>query len=82
MKKTESNFDDAEKMDPLKPIERLGVQFTILLKSAGVDINKLRDEFNDMMLYATQFISLATLDYRVVWCQLFILLVLQAGPTC
>ena len=58
-------------MDPLKPIERLGVRFKIPLESAGVDINKLRDEFYDMMLYATQFISLATLDYRAVWWRLF-----------
>ena len=67
----ESDIDDAEKMDPLEPIERLGVQFKIPLESAGVDISKLRDEFHDMMLYATQFISLATLDYRAVWWRLF-----------
>ena len=58
-------------MDPLEPIQRLGVRFKVPLESAGVDINKLRDEFYDMMLYATQFISLATLDYRTVWWRLF-----------
>ena len=58
-------------MDPLEPIQRLGVRFKVPLESAGVDINKLRDEFYDMMLYATQFISLATLDYRAVWWRLF-----------
>ena len=55
----------------LEPIERVVVQFNISLESAGVDISKLRDEFYDMMLYATQFISLTTLDCRVVWWQLF-----------
>ena len=44
----------------------VGVWFKNPLKSAGVDINKLRDEFYDMMLYAAQFISFATLDYRAV----------------
>ena len=61
-------------MDPLlklEPIERLVVQFNISLESAGVDISKLRDEFYDMMLYATQFISLITLDCWVVRWQLF-----------
>ena len=58
-------------MDSLEPIERLGVQFKIPLESVGVDINKLRDEFYDMMLYAAQFISLTTLDYRAVWWRLF-----------
>ena len=55
----------------MEPIQRLGVRFEVPLESAGVDINKLRDEFYDMMLYATQFISLATLDYRAVWWRLF-----------
>ena len=36
-----------------------------------MDISKLRDEFHDTMLYATQFISLATLDYRAVCWRLF-----------
>ena len=67
----ESDNEDAEKADPLEPMERLGVRFKIPLESAGVDISKLRDEFYDMMLYATQFISLSTLDYRAVWWRLF-----------
>ena len=67
----ESDNEDTEKVDPLESIERLGVRFKIPLESAGVDINKLRDEFYEMMLYATQFISLATLDYRAIWWRLF-----------
>ena len=64
----ERDNEDTEKVDLLEPMERLGVQFKIPLESAGVAINKLRDEFYDMMLYATQF---ATLDYRAVWWRLF-----------
>lgn len=67
----ESDNEDTEKVDPLEPMERLAVRFRIPLESAGVDITKLKDEFYDMMLYATQFISLATLDYRAVWWRLF-----------
>ena len=67
----ESDNEDTEKVDPLESTERLGVWFKILLGSAGVDINKARDEFYDMILYATQFISLATLDYQAVWWRLF-----------
>ena len=63
--------ENTERMDPLAPIERLGQRFKVPLESAGVDISKLRDEFYDMLLYATQFISLATLDYRAVWWRLF-----------
>ena len=50
-----SDNEDTEKVDPLEPMDKM------LFESAGVDINKLRDEFYDMILYATQFISLATL---------------------
>ena len=64
----ESDNEDTEKVDPLEPMERLGVQFKTLLQSAGVDINKLRDEFFDTMLYAAQFISLAILDYQLSNC--------------
>ena len=72
MKKTVKVTNEViQKVDPLEQMERLGVQFKILLESAGVDINKLRDEFYDMMLYAAQFISLATLDYQAVWWRLF-----------
>ena len=53
----ESDNEDTEKVDPLEPMERLRVQFKIPLESAGVDINKLRDGFYDMVLYATQFIK-------------------------
>ena len=63
--------DEAGKADPLEPILRLGERFKFPLSSAGVDVSKLREEFYDMQLYATQFISLSTLDYCAVWWRLF-----------
>ena len=63
----ENDNEDTEKVDHLELRERLRVWFKI---PVGVDINKLRDEFYDMMLYATQFISLVTLDYQMVWWRL------------
>lgn len=59
----ESDNEDTEKVDSLETMERIAAQFKISLKLAGVDIKNLRDKFYDMMLYAIQLISLATLDY-------------------
>ena len=53
--------------DPMGPIERLGQRFQIPLESAGVDIDRLPEEFREMVLHATQFISLSTMGYRAVW---------------
>ena len=45
----ESETDlETEKVDPLEPIARLGVRFKIPLQAAGVDVDKLREEFYDM----------------------------------
>ena len=59
------------RVDPLEPIERLDARFKIPLQAAGVNLDKLRDEFYDMLLYATQFLTLSTLDYHAVWWRLF-----------
>ena len=68
----ESETDlEIEKVDPLEPISRLGARFKIPLQAAGVDVDKLHDEFYDMLLYATQFLTLSTQDYRAVWWRLF-----------
>ena len=65
----ESETDlEIEKVDPLEPISRLGARFKIPLQAAGVDVDKLRD---DMLLYATQFLTPSTQDYRAVWWRLF-----------
>ena len=39
--------------------------------AVGVDVYQLCDESYDMLLYATQFLTLSMQDYRVVWWRLF-----------
>ena len=56
---------------PMEPIVRLGKRFQIPLESEGVDIERLPEEFQEMVLHATQFISLSTMGYRGVWWRLF-----------
>ena len=56
---------------PMEPIVRLGKRFQIPLEGEGVDIERLPEEFLEMVLHATQFISLSTMGYRGVWWRLF-----------
>ena len=56
---------------PMEAIVRLGVRFKHPLESNGVVIEQLKDEFHDMITYANQFISLATMDYQSVWWRLY-----------
>jgi hypothetical protein len=64
--------DESSECDPpMEAIVRLGVRFKHPLESNGVDIEQLKDEFHDMITYASQFISLATLDYQSVWWRLY-----------
>ena len=53
------------------PIQRLGRRFKIPLEAAGVDTEKLQEEFTEVLVYATQFISLSTMGYQAVWWRLF-----------
>ena len=57
--------------DVLEPLERLDKRFETPLVAAGVDLSQLRKEFLEMLQYAINFISLATLDYQTVWWRLF-----------
>ena len=50
------------------PIQRLGRRFKIPLEAAGVDTEQLQEEFTEVLVYATQFISLSTM---AVWWRLF-----------
>ena len=56
---------------PVQHLVRLGDRFRIPLENAGVDVEKLPEEFNDMILHATQFYSLSTMGYQAVWWRLF-----------
>ena len=59
-----------EENDPMDAITRLSSRFKLPLENAGVVIEDIKEEFMQMMDYATQYISLVTLDYRNVWWRL------------
>ena len=55
----------------LDGLQRLVSHFIIPLEGAGIDCSRIPEEFKHVMLYATEFISLSTLEYRSVWWRLF-----------
>ena len=55
----------------MEPIVQLGERLRVPLEHAGVDIDLLPEEFHEMIMYATQFISLSTMGYKAVWWRLF-----------
>ena len=61
----ESNLG-VESEDLMEAIDRLGVRFKSPVESAGVDVDHLREEFHKLISYATQFISVSTMDYLIV----------------
>lgn len=54
-----------------EPLERLGKRFETPHVAAGADLSHLQKEFTEMLQYAISFITLATLDYQMVWWKLF-----------
>ena len=60
-----------DEKDPLEAIDHLVQKFTIPLQGAGADIQEIRTEFDAMLQYACQYISLSTLSYQGVWWRLF-----------
>ena len=46
-------------------------KFKTPLEAAGGAVVQTVDEFHDMLLYATQFISLSSTNYQTVWWKLF-----------
>jgi len=59
-----------EKND-LKAVDRLVDKFCSPLNGADAQVNEIHAEFEAMMHYATQYISLSTLEYRSVWWRLY-----------
>ena len=53
------------------PVTRLAEIFRVPLDAAGVKLDLLPEEFKEILLHATQFISLSTLGYQAVWWRLF-----------
>ena len=56
---------------PLDFIDRLVDRFATPLQGAQIDVGKIREEFESLMQYAIQFISLATMDYHAAWWRIF-----------
>lgn len=66
-----SDDQDSEHLTSMEPIVWLEKRFKVPLESAGVDIEQLPGEFHELVLHATQFISLSTMGYQAVWWRLF-----------
>ena len=60
-----------EEKTPLDSLDRLVERFAIPLQGALADSSKIREEFESILQYAVQFISLPTMDYRAVWWRIF-----------
>ena len=63
----QSDSEDGE--DSLNAIDRLTERFEFPL--ARVELSEIHSEFEAMVSYATQFISLAAMEYQSVWWRLF-----------
>lgn len=55
---------DTDSENPLNAIDRLVEAYKVPLEGAGAEVDEIRVEFEAMMAYAVQFISLSTLDYQ------------------
>ena len=55
----------------LTAIDRLVEHFRIPLEGAAAEVSEIRGEFEAVVSYATQFISLSTVEYQSVWWRLF-----------
>lgn len=60
-----------EAEDPLNAVDRLVEHFKIPIENAGADIGEIQNEFEALISYAAQFMSLSTMDYQSVWWWLF-----------
>ena len=58
-------------LDQLEAVGRLVERFTVPLEGAGANPAEIHAEFVNMMQYASQHFSLATVDYQSVWLQIF-----------
>ena len=52
-------------------IDRLAQRFQIPLEGAGVNTSEIRSEFEALIGYAFQFMSLSTMDYQSILWHLF-----------
>ena len=63
--------ESAKSENPLNAIDRLVERFRVPLEGAAAEVSEIRCEFEAMISYATQFISLTTMEYQSVWWRLF-----------
>lgn len=70
---TEPSTHDAgePQENPVDAINRLVEHFKVPLEGANAEPDEIRPEFEAILSYACQFISLSTLDYQSVWWRLF-----------
>ena len=61
-------WEKATEEDELEAVDTLVERFTVPLEGVGAEIHA---EFENMMKYASQYFSLATIDYRPVWWRIF-----------
>ena len=52
-------------------IDRLGQHFQIPLEGAGINTSEIQSEFEALIGYASQFMSLSSMDYQSIWWHLF-----------
>jgi hypothetical protein len=55
----------------MEAISKLVERFTVPLQAASANIGEIVGEFEALVHYAIQFISLSTLDYRAAWWRIF-----------
>ena len=63
--------ESAESDNPLKAIDWLVERFRVPLEGSAAEVSESWSEFEAIVVYATQFISLSTMEYRSVWRRLF-----------
>ena len=57
--------------DNLDAVDRLVTQFSVPLEEAGVQLEDIHTEFENLLEYSAQYLSLSTLPYRVTWWRIF-----------
>ena len=60
-----------QESDNLDAIDRLVTHFSFPLLKANAEAEAIRNEFESILEYACQYISLSTFEYRAVWWRLF-----------
>ena len=60
-----------EENDSMEAITRLTERFAIPLEATAAEVGQIAFEFDAVLHYAIQFISLSTLDYKAVWWRIF-----------